>query len=161
MRKPIVILIVLILFVIATPVAAKVKVLVGEQVHLGAPGGEPTTDFPADTPFHILHGFRFELGNEPNTKWINLYNFELYLDGVRVEEDFVLRWFETGDLNYLNIAWVYNFADGMPPGDYVFTGYWYGPCQPLVNRGDYDGSCEYPDEVVEVLKQEIKILFDE
>ena len=157
MKKSIGILLVLILFVIATPVAANVRVLVGERVHLGVSGGVPTTDFPADGPFHILHGWRLELG----TKWINLYNFELDVDEVRVEEDFVLRWSEKGDLKYLNIGWAYNFPDGMPPGKHVFTGHWYGPCQPLVDKGDYEGPCTQPNEVVEALILVREITFHE
>jgi hypothetical protein len=158
MKKTTVILLVLILFVIATPVAAKVKVLVGERVYLGVlGGGSPTTEFSADEPFHILHGWRLA----PGTKWINLYNFELDLDGVRVEEDFILRWSETGDLIYLNTGWVYNFPDGMPAGEYVFTGHWYGPCQPLVDNGDYAGPCAQPNEVVEALMLVIPIIFFE
>jgi tetratricopeptide (TPR) repeat protein len=135
--------------------------ITNERVYLSRPGGEPTTDFPADTPFHILHGWRFEPGNEPKNKLINLYNFELYLDDVRVEEDFVRQWTETGDLNYLNIAWVYNFPDGMLPGDHVFTGHWYGPCQQLVDTEQYEGSCAYPEEVVEAGTREIEISFYE
>jgi hypothetical protein len=157
MNKPTVILLVLILFVITTPVAAKARVLVGERVHLGVSGGDPTTEFPADEPFHILHGWRLESG----TKRINLYNFELDVDGVRVEEDFIFRWSEPEDLKYLNIGWAYNFPDGMAAGEHVFTGHWYGPCQPLVDNGDYEGPCAQPNEVVEALMLEIQITFNE
>ena len=53
-KKRILLVLLISLFVLAIPVAAKTDKTVGEQIHLFI--DTPET-FPADTPFHIMHGW--------------------------------------------------------------------------------------------------------
>lgn len=156
MKKISIILLVLILFVVATPVAAK-QILIGEQVHIyNRDGGAPTSEFQADTPFHIYQGWTADID-----KWMHYYAFELEVDGIIVEPDFIVRSIEKEDTNFWLIMYAYNFPDGMPAGEHVFTGHWYGACQKLIDQGLYFGSCAYPTEIVEAMELVIPIQFIE
>jgi hypothetical protein len=144
MKKIVTFLLILTLLAIATPAAADKNEPVGERINVLH--GYPTT-YQAGVPFHIHHGWQIL----SNTDAIGIYDFDLEIDGVWVEEDFISRWVESGDPDTLHRGWWYNFADGMT-GTHTFVGHWIGPCQPLVDVGEYSGPCTKPNEKVEITR---------
>jgi hypothetical protein len=103
--------------VVALPAAANNKPSTGTPLPLGPLG--PTT-FPANTPFHIEHGFTCDPGDANCIAEQISANagFDLYLDGVlqpsTVDVDLI-----DGDLvkRYLT-----NYPSGLPAGTYTFVG---------------------------------------
>ena len=77
-------LMLLVTAVMALPAAAKPKEPVGTQLNILSTA---TTTFPANTPFHIRHGW----AKNPTTEAVGHFSFALDLDGTRLSEDFVLR----------------------------------------------------------------------
>lgn len=82
---------------------------------------EPPASYPADTAFHIWHGFIFERGVD---RGYGRYEFQLYVDGVATAADFT-------DVDVLgpgvvSRVWVFNFPDGLS-GTHTFTGHWMTP----------------------------------
>ncbi len=108
----------LLLSLAAAPTLAAQKEPTG--VLLRAPSLTEVQTFPADTPFHVRHGFANE-----TIKWLGKYGFELDVDGVPQTTDFkeiaVDR--EAG----ATVLWYFNYPAGMT-GTHVFTGRWYAPC---------------------------------
>jgi peptide/nickel transport system substrate-binding protein len=127
--------------VAGAPASAEPHERIGERINLLL--GTPTT-FPADQPFHIVHGWLLTSENshyDANGK----FSFALEVDGEPVEPDFVERTSEDGRLSRF---WVFNFPGGLPAGTQSFTGRWIGPCQELVDFGyDVGGACENPTEL--------------
>ena len=103
--------------VVALPAAANNKPSSGAPIPLGPLG--PTT-FPANTPFHIEHGFTCPPGAADCLRDAISANagFDLYLDGVlqpsTVDVDLI-----DGELarRYLT-----NYPSGLPAGTYTFVG---------------------------------------
>jgi hypothetical protein len=103
--------------VVALPAAANTKPNSGAPIPLGDLG--PTT-YPANTPFHIEHGFTCDLGAAACIAEQISANggFDLYLDGAlqpsTVDVDLI-----DGDLvkRYLT-----NYPAGLPAGTYTFVG---------------------------------------
>ena len=143
-KKTISILVLIAFLVIATPAVAGKKAPVGSQI--GVISG-PTT-FPAGAAFHIRHGWIIS----SDTDGVGIFDFELEVDGVLRNEDFVLRSTQSGDPDLLLRFWVHNFPDGMT-GVHTFTGHWFVPCQPT------SGSCATPNAKVEVLTSSVTVTF--
>jgi hypothetical protein len=157
MKKAVVILLVLILFVGITPAAAAQKVRIGEEINVLA---QTPTEFPAGEPFHIDHGWLWRLGVDP-TIGIGLFNFELEVDGNPIDEDFVEHAVVKGDPIFgdtLTFSWVYNFPEGMT-GTHTFTGHWLCPCEVAVEYGYIEGPCTQPAEVIEVITKTLTVTF--
>ena len=141
------------LMLTTSPVFASSKLPVGEPISVG--GGYPTT-FPAGDPFHIKHGWAMETTeNGPPGK----YGFELYVDGERVKEDFVMRTFnpDTHPVTF-DLVWVHNFPDGMT-GTRTFTGKWYAPCEYAIELG-YLGPCPQPNASVMIVEGNLTVEFE-
>lgn len=112
------------------------------------------TTFPADQPFHIVHGW----WNPTNITGVGLFKFSLDVDGSPVSEDFIERSAISGSPDELLWLWVYNFPDGMV-GTHTFTGHWSGPCQGLVDMGVIDTTCEKTNEIIESSSRTVTIDF--
>jgi hypothetical protein len=91
---------------------------VGDRVDLRAGDQE----FPARTPFHIDHGFVFEIGD--NT--IGRSSFVLDMDGTPLVADFV-RWSPVGDGLTVDELWYFNFPSGLT-GIHQFTRHYFQAC---------------------------------
>jgi len=79
--------------------------------------------FPANTAFHINHGFCVESSDTPKT--IGRLRFDLDVDGVPQGANFFD--IERADGCTVVKFWYFNFPAGMT-GTHVFTGHWYAPC---------------------------------
>jgi hypothetical protein len=113
---------------LSLPAAAANVRTTGDQVSLfGCP------DVPADTPFHVLHGHRFD----PNeTDAVGRWTFELMVDGVLlpVSHVRVVEAIEppggpspSDSGSFLARGYVYNFPDGLGVGTHDLHGVWTEP----------------------------------
>lgn len=125
MKKTILIVLLISLFVLAIPVAAETEEPVGERINVFL--RTPKT-FPADTPFHIRHGYWLW---PPYDSANGLWDFDLEVDGVYQKEDYVDRWVDPyhGETPDIYRHWVHNFPEGLPAGKHTFVGRWYAPCK--------------------------------
>jgi len=133
-------------------VAAKRKEPIGERinVYLGTP-----TEFPAGDPFHISHGWFLIPGEGP----LGRFDFQLEVDGVPRDEDFVWRTvLHSQDPRYLRWEWVYNFPEGMT-GTHTFTGRWFVPCRYAVDNMGFPGPCSTPNVPVEISTYSLTVTF--
>lgn len=151
--------ILIVLLLAASPVLAADRVRVGEQIDVFA--GTPDV-FPANEPFHIAHG------------WGNIapvpMGFILEVDGIEVQYDFIEKTVLNENPLLINIIWVHNFPEGMS-GTHTFTGHWLLNCYSALQDGFVD-ECPpgpypgpYPGPVtktlVEVLTKTIVVVFGE
>jgi hypothetical protein len=132
------------------PVGAKINVFLGT----------PTT-FVAGQPFHILHGWG--VGATDGPEQAGLWKFQLEMDGVEREADFVIRSADPApktdfERTVLNRFWVFEFPEGMS-GRHTFTGHWLGPCRPAVEAGIHPGPCGKPNELVEIAVRSLTVDF--
>jgi hypothetical protein len=105
-----------------------------------------TTQFPADSPFHIIHGWAFT----PNeTIALGLADFRLEIDG-NDQGMGSLQNSAIGDGGGLVRLWLYNFHNGLPQGLHTLVGRWFLPCQNAVETGVYPGPCLTPNSPVQV-----------
>jgi hypothetical protein len=97
--------------------AAASRDRVGDRISLL----DPPTTYPADTAFHIWHGFVFQRETE---RGYGRYAFQLDVDGVATAADFI----EVDVLaaGAVSRVWVFNFPDGLV-GIHTFTGHWVTP----------------------------------
>lgn len=146
------VLVVLLLFVIAMPVAAKGNDPVGFRINILA--GTPT-EADADSPFHIAHGFDFV----PNEDKPGRFSFDMDIDGTYYEADFLLVNGAKEDGTQTRL-WLFNFPDGLPAGTYTFTGHYYMSCRDAVEDGIYPGPCTTPNEQVEILTPTVDVTFN-
>ena len=125
---------------------------VGPQLSLFAP---PAT-FPADTPFHVIHGWG--IGPLPMTS-PGHFSFELDLDGVPQASNLVNTGvgLTGGPLVRLFLT---NYPDGLPAGDHVFTGRFLAPCDTAVAVFGFPGPCPQPNAEVVVLTLTIPVTFN-
>lgn len=148
-------LFVTIIFIVAvlamtTPAAANPNTPIGDRIIVW----NTSIIFAENTPFHIWHGWV-----QPSTdEAIGIFDFELDVDGVRIQEDFKMFSATSGDPDTLWRLWVYNFPDGMT-GTHTFTGHWYAPCQYAVDNLGYTGACSTPNEKVENNTKVITVTF--
>jgi hypothetical protein len=147
-------LILIAVLVLAVPVGAKQPEPVGERFDLlhGLPLPAPPQTYTAGEPFHIIHGHGL---NPQWTPTIGLHEFKLTIDGVAVEEDFVIRTVDPSSDFPLTLLWLYNFPDGMTSGEHTFTGQWIVPC-----TGPYpDPSCPAGEIVVVAFERSLDVTF--
>lgn len=146
MKKLVLVLILVLVLVVVLPVSAARPVPVGDRINVLA--GTPL-DYPADTAFHIKHGWMFGPGDEVTGYPLGKFDFQLEVDGVMQEDDFLLR---ENDRSTRPISrtllWVHNFPDGMT-GTHTFTGTWLAPCRYAVDQGWFTDPCARPNAMVE------------
>ena len=115
------------LFVLATPALADPRQLVGERINVNL--GDPT-EYPADTPFFVIHGSGTDApGATPIAA--GHMGFALEVDGEYVEADWDYRSGNSAREGGPNIVWsgsAFNFPDGLPAGEHTFIGHWYVRC---------------------------------
>jgi len=120
MKKILWITVAILILGLDVPVSAQGQEYVGERLNLRY--GDQK--FPAGVPFHITHGWGLSQPGGVN----GLFDFDLEIDGVPVQEDFIDRWADpSGDVVDLERMWVYNFPEGMT-GTHYFTLHYYGTC---------------------------------
>ena len=152
MRKIITVLVILTLLAMATLATAASKEPVGDRINVFYGG---SMEFPAGVPFHIRHGW---LNHAPNDAPMGTYDFELEVDGVMREEDFVMRSAESGYPGVVTWIWVYNFPNGMT-GTRTFTVHWFAACQYAVDWLGFPGPCATPNEKVETRSRTLTVTF--
>lgn len=153
MKKKVLLVVIVVLLVLAVPVSAKQQERVGDPINVlfQFPG-----TFAAGEPFHIAHGFGgLQLrGLQPGK-----VSFELYVDEVFVDQDYVDRnVYKVDGEPLVDMVFVHNFPDGMQ-GEVTFEGFWYLPCTYAVDVGFYFGTCDKPNDSVEVLQQSHTVTF--
>ena len=142
----------LLITVLAPGTAVAAEEPVGDQIHLVA--GEPTT-FPADTPFHVIHGFTLFPDESPA---IGNWGFRLDIDGVSQGRGSLLN-FGPGSEFPMARLWLYNYENGLPQGVHELTGHFYLPCSYAVDFGLFSGSCDQPNKPVEVFTFPLTVTF--
>lgn len=146
-------LVVLILFMLAlvTPAsAARELPVVGEQICIHSDCTPPET-FLAGDPFYIRHGWLWDAGNN---RGLGIWDFNLLLDGVPVADG--IRYIVApSDGLHGSITRIYNFPEGLPAGEYTFTGLWIITCQ----SGPNPSECATPNEPVIGGVNEVTIIF--
>jgi hypothetical protein len=135
-----VLLIIAILILAFPSVAFAYDELVGERILVY----NGSTVFPAETPFHIFHGWV----QTSEDGAIGIFDFELEIDGVLQRTDMKMFSVDAGNPDVLWRLWAFNFPDGMT-GTHTFTGHWYAPCQYAVDWLGYLDPCGTPNEKVE------------
>jgi hypothetical protein len=152
MKKLIPLLVILLLLAVAVPVAAKAHERIGDQINVLI--GTPTT-FAVGDPFHIAHGWLLA----PEEKPVSAFRFQLEVDGVVREPDFIERSAEGGAGGASHtLVWVYNFPEGLS-GTHTFTGHWMGRCQVLVDLGYIPGPCVDPKAYVDHYSADLTVDF--
>jgi hypothetical protein len=135
------------ILVMTAPAAAALKTPVGERIYVNA----DDQSFPPGEPFHIMHGWIFFPA--PGEGMRGLYRFDLEVDGVYEEADFVVYAVQDG---VLGIHWVFNYPGGMT-GTHTFTGHWIAPCKAFE---EWFGPCANPVEELE-WSQSATVIFEE
>jgi hypothetical protein len=116
------VLVVLVL-IVAVPAFAGGKEPVGTRVNLFA------GDQEVSGPFHVMHGYAFPPPSSATA--IGKTDFSLAIDGTDLEGRFIS--FKSGDA--LVQLTLYNFEDGLPPGQYTLTGTWHDLCWMYERQG--------------------------
>ena len=152
MKKKILLIVLIAALVFVVPAAAKGKTPVGERINVlfGTP-----TSYPAGEPFHISHGWLFDL---PDHAPVGIWLFRLEVDGVFVEHDFVQTEIISKKPTTITKKYVFNFPGGMT-GTHTFTGHWYGSCQVMVDTGYYPGPCPKPNAQIEFWTETLTVTF--
>jgi hypothetical protein len=114
----------------------------GERLSVYESGSQT---FPANTPFHVAHGWRHDFPLEN----VELFDFELEVNGVYQLVDFVESTIDqSSDPHTLTKHSVFNFPEGMT-GTHTFNGHWIAPCYAFFD--DCDDPFEIWESVTEVL----------
>ena len=133
------IILVVLIMAVALPVFAGGKDPVGVEVDLFA--GDQTVS----GPFHVINGYGFPPPSSATA--IGKTGFVLEIDGVTQDGRFLSFKID----NVLVQLTLYNFPDGLPPGDYTFKGTWADLCWMLWESGEQcDGQ---KNEVVPWVKE--------
>jgi len=115
-----------------------------------------TQDYPADTAFHIRHGWLLfpTWGDQPGE-----FTFALKVDGSAVAPTYIDRWTEVTEWGpVLYRDWVYNYPDGMT-GVHTFVATWIAPCRLALEWGLVD-ECANPMADFEFAQTEVEITFE-
>ena len=118
------IILVVLIMAVALPVFAGGKDPVGVELDLFA--GDQTVS----GPFHVIHGYGFPPPSSATA--IGKTGFVLEIDGVTQDGRFI-SFRVPGVLVQLTL---YNYPDGLPTGQYKFTGIWSDPCWMLWEWGE-------------------------
>lgn len=116
----------------AEPVGTRVNILEGQDVEVSG-------------PIHVSHGFRISPSDE---RALGQNEFVLEIDGVEQAGQKVVFQLD----GYPIHTWLFNYPDGLEPGQYTFTGRWYS--SDCWNKAEM---CDQPGEVYEWLTQEIQV----
>lgn len=127
-------ILVILVFAIAVPAFAKGNSKNG-KTPVGANVSLWDGDQPVGGPFHVLHGHL----NDPKGGAFGKTNFTLEIDGVKQNGRFVSEKID-GVLFHRRL---YNFPEGLPPGEYLFKGTWDDPC--FYYNDDCEKKNELPD----------------
>ena len=142
---------ILLLAVAALPATAA-ETPEGPRINLVA--GAPT-QFPADSPFHVIHGWGFT----PNqTVALGRADFRLEVDGIDQGRG-SLQNFAFGNAGGLTRLWLYNFHNGLPQGPHTLVGRWFLPCETAVESGLYPGPCLTPNSPVQAFSFSLTVNF--
>ena len=114
------------------PIGARVNIIEGQDVEVSG-------------PFHVSHGYRISPSDE---QALGQNFFALEIDGVEQAGQKVVFHLD----GYPFHTWLFNYPDGLEPGQYTFTGRWYSPV--CWNKAE---SCDQPGEVFEWLTEEITV----
>jgi hypothetical protein len=149
-------ILIVVILMMAVPAAAARFITTGSQIEVGPDGA--VVHYPGDTPFHIRHGWYSLLipGEKPDLAKLVKAEFELEVDGIYVNEDYIQRMAETGDepgTTYFYKLFYFNFPEGMN-GTHTFTGHWSIQCK------YWQEVCKMPDLVIEVATSTITVVFD-
>ena len=149
MKKLTIVISLILALMIVNPVLASKAVPTGDRITVYSSG-----EYPADTAFHISHGWQVE-----PEELRGGFDFKLEVDGKFVEETFVDRYTTTFDDNtvFISLVWVFNFPDGMK-GEHTFAGHWFMPCQSALDAGLVT-ECQKPNASVEVMSSAATIAF--
>lgn len=159
-------LILALIFVITiiTPVAADKPLPTGEQISLFSDVEFIT--YPANTPFHIKHGFLAgprgdeECQKPPTYQW-GVSDFQLEMDGKYLSHELVEQLTVPCKGPVIHGRWwVYNFPNGLT-GIHQFTGHWILGCKAAIESGYIPGPCDGMGEEVEILNKTLTIEFIE
>jgi hypothetical protein len=156
LRKRTLVFVVLAMLVMAVPAVAKMKEPVGERIEINPYSDVTEIEFPAGQPFHVKHGHRLDPGADSP---IGRFGYELEIDGVLQEADFVIRSVDhSWDPWFLERSWVFNYPDGME-GSHAFTGHSIMPCQWAVDHNYYFGSCSSSNARVRTMTKSLTVHF--
>jgi len=138
MKKNMLIVLIIMALVLVTPAsAAREQPVVGDRIFIFSDGVQR---FPADSPFHIKHGWTVVPGE---TQAIGVHDFFLEIDDEPVLNG--LRYISPNPHEAYGLAIrIFNFPNGLPAGTYTFKGFWYQPCQYQYSLAE----CPDPNESV-------------
>lgn len=135
MKKIFALLIVFVVaLLIAIPALAREQEPTGDRINLF----DPPATYPANTPFHIRHGFGwgYELPSPPADS-PGQWRFELEVDGVYIQPtftDFVTNVDPVTGTVSGGRTYYFNFPKGMT-GRHTFEGHWIVPCSVALDDG--------------------------
>jgi hypothetical protein len=113
------------------------------------------TSLTSGEAFFVAVGWGID-PSSPNAA-VGHFSFRLDIDGVDQGRGELVNlgvgyeqapWFHSGVISRFNL---YNFPDGLPDGDYLFTGRLFMPCGAAVADFWYPGPCPTPNASVAVL----------
>ena len=133
-----VLLLVTLALAVALPVLAKSGEPVGTWVNILA--GE---DVVVSGPFHVRHGHYLSPGEHGA---IGKVDFVLEIDGVEQTGQQV-TWYDGDGLFHTKL---FNYPEGLEPGEYVFTGTWYEPCYLYNDDCDQKNALDDPPFYMEI-----------
>lgn len=118
----------------------------GERINIFDSGAQT---FPENTAFYIAHGY----AEDPAIGVDERFDFQLQVDGIYRDEDFIDEFLDDSDPPLIQKIWVFTFPSGMT-GTHTFSGHWLGPCALL--RDD----CALPDEIIEDRVSDVEVTFE-
>ena len=135
---------------LAIVVPASATLRVGDRIFILFNLPDP---FPANTPFHVEHGFGQI--NPKDDGPVSGYLFTLDVDGAEVPRPIRVTSVSKGPNGevWQRMTWIYDFPNGLPAGSHVLRGKWFIPCALT------DGPCDRPNERVSDLTQMPTVIF--
>lgn len=134
-------IITILLLALAVPTAAKNVEPVGERIMLYSWAPDV---FTAGEPVYVQHGWVvFPEVEHPVGKW----DFALEIDGT-LQKCTLISGVHDSSVPLLNRQRLCNYPEGMPAGEYTFTGYWLAPCTYAAEYMGYPDACQKPQEKV-------------
>lgn len=135
---------------LVAPALAQGHTLSGDRLGLFFSG---SLEFPANTAFHIRHGFVQEQGYP-----LGRYDFRLKVDGVSLKETYVDRTVVDDPAGPIfDLLWVFNFPAGMS-GVHTFAAEWIIPCQSAFDGG-LTSQCVNPNAPYVLRATEVEVTF--
>jgi len=167
-KKIIVFLTLMAILLMVIPVSAAGREPIGDQIFVGPDGAN--LNFTAGEPFHVRHGWYGVLGGyddetnpvDAGVRHLPFSGFDLEMDGVYLEPDYILREVTFDPALNVNCATygclvkqaIFEFPEGLT-GTHEFTGHWWIACK------YYQEDCDDPMEILEVQTRTITVIFEE